>query len=202
TTPAALEGLIDRTDIGAFADKRYKALSGGQKRRVQFAVALAGNPDLLFLDEPTTGLDQDARRAVWAQIRALAEAGKTVVLTTHYLDEADALADRIVVLAEGNVIADGSASAVRAQVGGARVACATRIDATKAAALPGVRAVDSSGRLLILLSDDAAKTLAALLALDPELKDLTVSKPSLEEAFAALTVTPAVGATASQEVLQ
>ena len=112
-SPADLDKLIHRTHLEDFADKRYKALSGGQKRRVQFAVALVGKPDLLFLDEPTTGLDQDARRAVWDQVRELADAGKTIVLTTHYLEEADALADRIVVLAGGSIIADGTAGAIR-----------------------------------------------------------------------------------------
>ncbi|MEL7449730.1 MAG: ABC transporter ATP-binding protein [Pseudomonadota bacterium] len=192
-SPADVDTLIQRTQIGDFSDKRYKALSGGQKRRVQFAVALVGKPDLLFLDEPTTGLDQDARRAVWGRVRELADAGKTIVLTTHYLEEADALADRIVVLAGGRVIADGSASAIRQHIGGALIACETNVDETAARALPAVRSAQTRGRLLTLLSDDAASTLAALLRDDPALKELSVSKPSLEEAVAALTTEGSTG---------
>ena len=197
-SPADVDTLIHRTHIGDFADKRYKALSGGQKRRVQFAVALVGRPDLLFLDEPTTGLDQDARRAVWGRVRELADAGKTIVLTTHYLEEADALADRIVVLADGCVIADGSASAIRQHIGGALITCETPVNEATARALPAVRSAQARGRLLTLLSDDAASTLAALLREDPVLKELSVSKPSLEEAVLALTTKDAGGSAGAQ----
>lgn len=186
-TPEPVDALIDYAGIGEFADKRYKKLSGGQKRRVQFALALIGRPRLLFLDEPTTGLDQQARQAVWSNVRRLADAGTTVMLTTHYLEEADALADRIVVIDEGRIIADGAADAVREQVGGALINCQTTVDADRAATLAAVRSASMHGRLLNLVSTDAAKTLAALLAIDPDLKDLSVRKPSLDEAFSLLT---------------
>lgn len=185
--PQAVDALIDYADIGDFADQRYKSLSGGQKRRVQFALALIGQPRLLFLDEPTTGLDQDARRAVWRNVRRLAETGTTVILTTHYLEEADALADRIIVINAGEIIADGDAQAVRERVGGALISCQTSVDANTAAQMPAVQQAQMSGRLLSIVSNDAAATLGALLAADPGLKDLSVRKPSLDEAFSLLT---------------
>jgi ABC-2 type transport system ATP-binding protein len=184
--PADVESLIDTTGIGAFADKRYKHLSGGQKRRVQFAVALAGQPQLLFLDEPTTGLDADARRTVWDHVRRLAEGGTTIILTTHYLEEAEALADRIVVLADGRIVADDATAVIRSRTAGAIVRCRTRLTTDAAAALPGVRAVANHGRLLTLSCDRAVTTLRALLEEDPDVDDLEVGKPSLEQAVAGL----------------
>ncbi|MEM7612281.1 MAG: ABC transporter ATP-binding protein [Pseudomonadota bacterium] len=186
-TPADTEQLIKETDISSFADTRYKKLSGGQKRRVQFALALVGNPDVLFLDEPTTGLDQEAARAVWRNVRRLSEQGKTVLLTTHYLEEADALADRIVVMHHGRVIADGSTEDVRNKVGGALITCQTALPTDALQDLPSVRSVTASGRLHSILTDSAPASLRQLLALDPELTDLTVKKPTLAEAFSALT---------------
>ena len=185
--PASIDELIEITGIGDFADKLYKKLSGGQKRRVQFAVSLIGQPDLLFLDEPTTGLDKDAREAVWNSIRLMAADGRTVVLTTHYLEEADALADRICILNNGTIIAEDNAAAIRAQVGGSLIRCQSGLSMTEATALPGVRECQQQGRWLTLLSDDANATLRRLLDDDASLTDLSVNKPSLEEAFTALT---------------
>ncbi|MEL6214665.1 MAG: ABC transporter ATP-binding protein [Pseudomonadota bacterium] len=185
--PESTDELIERTDIGDFAHKRYKKLSGGQKRRVQFAVALVGNPDVLFLDEPTTGLDQDARGAVWANVRSLADSGTTVILTTHYLEEADALADRIVVINQGQIIADDDADRIRARVGGSLITCETAMSDTQLGAMPSVRSVRRNGRIAQILSEDAAQSLRTLLAEDASVTDLTVSKPSLGEAFTALT---------------
>ncbi len=185
--PQPTDPLIADSGIEAFADKRYKTLSGGQKRRVQFAVSLVGQPDVLFLDEPTTGLDQDARTDVWSNIRRLAQRGTTVILTTHYLEEADALADRIVVIHDGQIIADDDASKIRSQVGGSLISCHTRLNNEQLEALPALRSVSRSGRIAQLLSEDAPASLRALLATDPDLTDLTVTKPSLNEAFVALT---------------
>lgn len=193
--PASVEAVIATANITAFADERYKKLSGGQKRRVQFAAALIGQPELLFLDEPTTGLDTDARRAVWDNVRRLAAAGTTVVLTTHYLEEADALADRIVVLADGAVIADDTTSAIRDRVGGARISFASSLGEAQLAALPGVVEISVDDSRVALLSDRTNATLSAVLAADPNLTDLNVRRPSLEEAFSVLTAsTPSQGA--------
>jgi ABC-2 type transport system ATP-binding protein len=185
--PVPLAALIADTGIDDFVDVRYQRLSGGQKRRIQFALALVGHPSLLFLDEPTTGLDAPARNAVWASVRRLAEAGTTVILTTHYLEEADALADRIVLLRRGRIAADGDAAAIRARVGGALISCETHLPTDTMRGLPAVARVEARGRLAQISSTDAPATLAALLQLDPAPTDLAVRKPSLEEAFALLT---------------
>ncbi len=188
--PLPVDEVLTRCDISAFADKRYKKLSGGQKRRVQFALAIVGQPDLIFLDEPTTGLDIDARRILWDVVRELAEAGKTIVLTTHYLEEADALADRIVVLSVGGVIADGPAEDIRNTVGGSLIRCVTRLPDAALAALAQITSVRRAGRYVEAMSRDATQSLTALLAADPEISDLTIKKPNLEEAFLALTHGP------------
>jgi len=188
--PEPVASLIDRCALGDFIDQRYGKMSGGQKRRIQFALALIGRPDLLFLDEPTTGLDTEARRALWALVRDTAARGALVVLTTHYLDEADALADRVVLLKAGQVIADDSVEGLRAQTGGAVVRCITTASETEVAALDGAHRVRRTGRWLEIVARDAAVFLNALFALDPHPTDLTVRQPSLEDAFDALTQTP------------
>jgi ABC-2 type transport system ATP-binding protein len=187
---ADIAPLIRVTGIEGFADTRYKELSGGQKRRVQFALALVGNPELLFLDEPTTGLDQAASRAVWNSVRAMVERGKTILLTTHYLEEADALADRIVVMQKGRIIADGPTEDIRGRVGGALIKCQTTLSRPELASLPGVRSVQENGRGLTILSENAPLTLRHLLDRDRNVSDLTVEKPGLSEAIHALTETP------------
>ena len=103
-------------ELTGVADRKYGNLSGGQRQRVQFALAICGNPDLLFLDEPTVGLDVESRRGFWQQIRRLASSGRTIVLTTHYLEEADALADRVVMLSAGSIVADGAPHQIKARV--------------------------------------------------------------------------------------
>ena len=188
--PADLDALIERCALGGFIRQRYGKLSGGQKRRIQFALALVGQPDLLFLDEPTTGLDTEARRALWAIVRDVAASGALVILTTHYLEEADALADRVVVLKDGRVIADDTADGLRTRMGGAIIECVTALDDDALNALPGLIALSRSGRKLRLQVSNAIPALKALFELDPELSDLGVAQPTLEDAFEALTGQP------------
>ncbi len=185
--PLPVEEAIALAGLEGFADKRVGKLSGGQKRRTQFACALVGRPDAVFLDEPTTGLDVDARRALWAAVRGLVDRGVAVVLTTHYLEEAQSLADRIVVMNEGRIVADAPTPDVVGLVGGSLIQCVTRVNAAAASALPGVRSAEASGRYVRLLTGDAVATLQALFAADPDVADLSVRPPSLEEAFEALT---------------
>ncbi|MGH8369814.1 MAG: ABC transporter ATP-binding protein, partial [Gammaproteobacteria bacterium] len=136
---AGLEGLEQR-----FATK----LSGGQKQRLMFALAICGNPELLFLDEPTVGLDVEARRNFWVAIRRLKDQGRSIVLTTHYLEEADALADRIVVINGGRVIVEGSPADIKRTVAQRHIRCITRLNATQIHALPGVTSVRQNGKQL------------------------------------------------------
>ena len=182
-----IEDVISLTDTASFIGKRYKKLSGGQKRRVQFALAIIGNPDVLFLDEPTTGLDTDARKALWDIVRAFVAQGKTIVLTTHYLEEADALADRIIVIGNGKIIADASADDIRNRMSGSVIRCQTRLSASALAKLDGYLDTDKVGRFTDIRTQDSAATLRQLLAQDDTLSDLTISRPRLEDAFSELT---------------
>lgn len=166
--------------------RQVGSLSGGQKRRVSVALAFAGNPSLVLLDEPTTGLDVDARHTLWQAIRAQHERGATVVLTSHYLEEIEALAERVVVMAHGSVIADDSLEGILSQVGGKLVKLQSpRFD--EIAQLPGV--LRAEGDTLLVADSDAF--LAQLVRSDIAFSNLTVRGASLEEAFLSLTDSPA-----------
>jgi len=146
-----------------------------------------GNPDLLFLDEPTTGLDVGARRAFWRQVRDFIGAGRTVVLTTHYLDEADALADRIVVIDRGEIIAEGTPAEIKSRTAGRRVHAVTRLAPDTLRDLDGVVTVERNGAAVEILTSRAEAVVRELLRRDPELRDLEVGGAGLEDAFLALT---------------
>ncbi|MEM7082244.1 MAG: ABC transporter ATP-binding protein [Pseudomonadota bacterium] len=182
--PFSVARTLELARVEDFADKRYKTLSGGQKRRVQFALAIVGDPALVFLDEPTTGLDPDARRTLWSVVRALVEQGKTIVLTTHYLEEADTLADRIVVMREGQLVADAPAADIRATLGGSIIRCASTLSQDSLRTLSSVSSVSMAGRMVEIQSSNAATTLRELLDQDPAIEDLSVSRPNLEDVFA------------------
>ena len=175
---AGLEGIEDRL---------FGKLSGGQRQRVLFALALCGDPDLLFLDEPTVGLDVEARRAFWAVIGEKARQGRSVLLTTHYLEEADALADRIVTIGRGQVIAEGTPAEIKGRVAGRKVRCRTALPLAEVAALPGVRDARREGELTELFTPEAERTVFELLRRDPQLSALEVRGADLEEAFLTLT---------------
>jgi ABC-2 type transport system ATP-binding protein len=168
----------------------FGELSGGEKQRLLFALAICGNPDLLVLDEPTVGLDVTARRAFWRELRRLVARGRSVLLTTHYLEEADALADRIVVLQKGRIVADGTPAAIKERAAGRQIRCATRLDDADLAALPGVRRVERDGGSVSLFVQDAEAVARDLLARDRSLSDLEITRATLEDAFVALTAAP------------
>ncbi len=136
--PLPIAETIGIAGIGDLRDRKFGDLSGGQKQRVLFALSICGNPDLLFLDEPTVGMDVEARHLLWEEIRQLRGRGKTIMLTTHYLEEADALADRVVVINKGSVIAEGTPQDVKARTAGKRIRCFTQLTAAMVRALPGV----------------------------------------------------------------
>jgi ABC-2 type transport system ATP-binding protein len=168
-------------------DRRFGELSGGQRQRVLFALAICGDPDLLFLDEPTVGMDVEARRLMWSQIRLLIARGKTVLLTTHYLNEADALADRILVLQHGSIIAEGTPSEIKASVAGKQIRCSTRLSQEEILALPGVRSVTEDRNALLIQVNAAEPVVRELLRRDEWLSDLEITNAGLEEAFLSLT---------------
>ena len=195
--PMPYAEIIRATGLEGLEGRMFGQLSGGQKQRVLFALALAGDPDLLFLDEPTVGLDIEARRGMWAQIRSLAERGKTVLLTTHYLEEADALAHRIVVINKGRVVCEGTPAEVKslgAATAGAStsrtlkiIRCATELPVAALLSIPGITAAETTGTLTSITSTEPERTLRELLALDQTLHSLEVQSPALEDAFLALT---------------
>jgi ABC-2 type transport system ATP-binding protein len=177
--------IADLTDIGG---RRLDKLSGGQSQRARFAFALAGNPDLLMLDEPTSAMDVASRQGFWAAMRAYAAGGKTIVFATHYLEEADDFADRVIVVANGRVIADGTGAAIKKIVGGRTVSFdlegGSGADLDR---LPGVNVVELRGDRAVLRSDDSDATVRALINSGRPFADLEIAGAGLEEAFLALT---------------
>jgi ABC-2 type transport system ATP-binding protein len=167
---------------------RADRLSGGQTQRVRFALAIAGDPELLILDEPTVAMDVATRRAFWAAMREWTARGRTVVFATHYLEEADAYADRVVLMARGRVVADGTAAAIKAQVGGRTIrATVPGADFAALAALPGVTGVEPHAGAVLLRCSDSDAALRALLVVAPDARDIEITSGGLEDAFVALT---------------
>ena len=168
-------------------DRPFGELSGGQKQRVLFALALCGDPDILFLDEPTVGLDVEARRGLWEQIRKLVARGKTILLTTHYLEEADALADRVAVINRGEIIAEGTPSEIKAKTCGRRIRCVSNLDIETLRAFPGVAEVRRDRDVYEIRVAEAEPVLRELLLRDHKVRGIEVVGAGLEEAFLALT---------------
>ena len=185
--PLGLDECLARAGVAAFADRAYGKLSGGQKRLAQFAVAICGQPRVLFLDEPSVGLDVQARETLWSSIRGLLAGGCSVVLTTHYLEEAEALADRVAVIAKGRLVATGSVDEMRALVARRQISCDTRLTAAQVAAWPGVQEARRERDRLHLTATDAERVVRRLLDEDPALARLEVREAGLNEAFNALT---------------
>lgn len=187
--------VLERAGIADIAARRVVKCSGGQQQRLRFAMALLPDPELLVLDEPTTGMDVAGRRDFWAAIRADAERGRTVVFATHYLEEADAYADRIVLVRQGEIVADGTAAEVKALVSG-RVVRATLPDADPLAlqALPGVESVELRGDTVLIASMDSDAVARHLLT-STAARDLEITSRGLEDAFISLTSQDAVATT-------
>jgi ABC-2 type transport system ATP-binding protein len=179
--------VLERAGISDIAGRRVVKCSGGQQQRLRFAMALLPDPELLVLDEPTTGMDVAGRRDFWAAIRSDAERGRTVVFATHYLEEADAYADRIVLVRQGEIVADGTAAEVKALVSG-RVVRATLADADPIAlqALPGVESVELRGDTVLIASMDSDAVARHLLT-STAARDLEITSRGLEDAFISLT---------------
>jgi ABC-2 type transport system ATP-binding protein len=199
--PLSARAALEAAGLNAEANARVGDLSGGQRQRLYFALAIVGNPEALFLDEPTVGLDVQSRRAFWRQIREMVDAGKTLVLTTHYLEEADALADRIVVINRGQIIAEGSPAAIKGQVGGKMIrfrAPGTSEDALRQ--LPGVRRVSQMADRFALYVTEPEALLARLFQEGLAITDLEVVGISLDEAFLALTGDRGTGETEKERM--
>jgi ABC-2 type transport system ATP-binding protein len=185
--PLSTAEIVRVARLEGMEDKLFGKLSGGQKQRVLFGLALAGNPELVFLDEPTVGMDIESRRGLWEQIRQLAAQGKTVLLTTHYLEEADMLANRIVVINKGKIIAEGTPSQIKHRVTGRRIRCITRLEEEFLLTLPSVVSVERDREAIVVTAAAAERVVREMLLRDETLHSLEVSAPGLEDAFLALT---------------
>jgi ABC-2 type transport system ATP-binding protein len=192
--PLPMGELLEIAGLRGLEERPFGKLSGGQRQRVLFALALCGNPDLLFLDEPSAGLDVETRRSLWEQIAARRRSGASVLLTTHNLEEADQLADRIVLLDRGRLLAEGTPEQIKGRVSGRTVRCRTVLTTAELERLPGLRAVRREGDAVEIFAVEAERLVAALLAADPALSGLDVRGAGLEEAFLVLTGGLASGA--------
>jgi len=197
--PRVLQESAELAAVEDLLDRPYGKLSGGQQRRVQFALALCGRPRLLFLDEPTVGMDIEARQALWAAIRRLVAEGCSVLLTTHYLEEAEALADRVCVMARGRAIHEGTVDALRARVGVRRIRCISTLLPETVAEWPEVAEVRVEGGRLQLTTAEAEVVVLRLLQNDAWVRELEVQRAGLAEAFTELTREPDASSTDQRE---
>lgn len=186
--PISVEQAVSLTALHGLERYRVDRLSGGQSQRLRAACALIGNPKLLVLDEPTVAMDVEARRAFWECMRGLAGEGRTILFSTHYLEEADAFADRVVVLRAGEVLADGAPSSIKSTIGIRLVRFALAdADERSLASLPGVRSVNVFRERVALRTNDSDATLRALLGSFPDARDIEITGSDLEDAYLALT---------------
>ncbi|MDN5854180.1 MAG: ATP-binding cassette domain-containing protein, partial [Actinomycetia bacterium] len=187
-TPARPVGeVLERAGIADIRDRRVGKCSGGQQQRLRFALALLPDPDLLILDEPTTGMDVEGRRDFWSAIREDSQRGRTTIFATHYLEEADAYADRIVFVRKGQIVADGTSAEIKSLAAGRTLrATLPGADQVSLAAIPGVDTVDVRGDSVLIHASDADEAARYLLTQTPA-RDLEITSRNLEDAFVALT---------------
>jgi len=185
--PLAMADVIRAAKLEGIEQQMFGKLSGGQKQRALFALALCGNPDLIFLDEPTVGMDIESRRALWDQVRALSAAGKTVLLTTHYLEEADMLASRVVVINKGKVVCEGTPAEIKHRVSGRRIRCITQLDPDFLRTLPTVSDVQQDREAVVVFAEHPESVIRTMLERDATLHGLEIAAAALEDAFLALT---------------
>jgi len=185
--PRDLKELAEMAAITDLLQRPYGKLSGGQQRRVQFAMAICAKVDILFLDEPTVGLDIEAREAMWVSLRKLVAEGCSIVLTTHYLEEAEALANRVIVIAQGSVIAEGSVESIRSRVAMRRIRCVSSLNITDIKQWPQIDSVGHDGEYLTIQTMDVESVTLRLLTEDKTLQQLEIKRAGLAEAFVELT---------------
>ncbi len=189
--PMDIDGVIGLAGLGEVAEQRTQKLSGGESQRVRFAVAIVGDPDLLVLDEPTVAMDVGARHEFWSSMHDFAARGKTVIFATHYMEEADANADRAVLMAHGRIVADGPTTEIKAQVGTKTIrATLPEGEVPALASLPGVASAERHGESVTLHCSDSDRAIYALLERYPSARDIEITGAGLEEAFLALTGAP------------
>jgi ABC-2 type transport system ATP-binding protein len=186
--PVDVDDVLEEVGIARLAERRTQKLSGGETQRVRFAIAIVTNPELLVLDEPTAAMDVEGRHAFWTTMREFAARGKTVLFATHYLEEADAYADRAVLMARGRVVVDGPTTEIKAMVGLRTIrATLPGADLAALARLPGVSSSDARGEAIVLRCTDSDTAVRALLQAYPAARDLEITGAGFEEAFMELT---------------
>jgi ABC-2 type transport system ATP-binding protein len=189
--PMDVDAVLELVGLKDVARQRTQKLSGGETQRVRFAVALIGDPELLILDEPTVAMDVEARRAFWVAMRRLAAEGRTLLFATHYLDEADANADRAILLARGKVVADGPTTEIKGRVGTRTIrATLADVELSELAQLPGVESSDRHGEAVSLICSDSDLAIRALLERYPQTRDIEITGAGLEDAFLRLAGDP------------
>jgi ABC-2 type transport system ATP-binding protein len=190
-SPLDVDDVLELTGIADVADQRTQKLSGGQTQRVRFAIALASDPELLVLDEPTVGMDVEGRQRFWTSMRELTSRGKTILFATHYMEEADANADRAVLMAHGRIVADGPTTEIKGMVGSRTIrATLPGVEVAELEALPGVAGAERRGEAVILNCSDSDAAIRALLQRYPDARDIEISGAGLEQAFLQLTSEP------------
>lgn len=181
--PLSFEEVVESAGLEGIENRLFGELSGGQRQRVLFALAICGNPGLVFLDEPTVGLDVSTRQLMWQQIRRLVRQGRSVLLTTHYMEEVDALADRVIVINQGSVVAEGTSAAIKSRTAMRKIRCVTSLNEDQLRGIPGVSGVSRQESRTELQVMEVEPVLRELFVLDPSITGLEVSNRSLEEAF-------------------
>jgi len=190
-SPLVVDDVLELTGIADVADQRTQKLSGGQTQRVRFAIALASDPELLVLDEPTVAMDVEGRRGFWQSMRELTSRGKTILFATHYMEEADANADRAVLMAHGRIVADGPTTEIKGMVGSRTIrATLPGVEVAALEALPGVAGADRRGEAVSLNCSDSDAAIRALVQRYPDARDIEISGAGLEQAFLQLTSEP------------
>ena len=186
--PMARQSVIELAGIELLANRRFSTLSGGQKQQVLFALAIVGRPRLLLLDEPSNGMDINARARLWRTVQAMRDEGCAVLLTTHYIEEADRLADQVILLDRGRVLAKGSPTQIKSRLSGSEIRFHTRLNPEQLREIIGQAPVEVSGGRCRLTSTQPEKILTELLQADPQLQHLEVRPISLEDALSSLTL--------------
>ena len=193
--PLDVDEALRLAQLSEITDRRSERLSGGERQRLRFAVALVSDPDLLVLDEPTVGMDVESRRAFWSTVRELSAHGKTFLFATHYLEEADAYADRVVLMAHGRVVANGPPTEIKAIVGSRTIrATLPNVPLEELERLPGVTHAERHGESVALACSDSDAALRELIVRHPEARDIEVRGAGLEDAFLQLTTGEEVAA--------
>jgi ABC-2 type transport system ATP-binding protein len=188
SAPLPVDEVLELTGLTAVADRRTQKLSGGETQRARFAIAIVSDPELLVLDEPTVAMDVEGRRRFWASMRALAGRGKTILFATHYLDEADSYADRAILMADGEIVADAPTTQIKAMVGSHTIrATLPGVPVEELSRLPGVTSAERHGDVAILTCSDSDLAIRALLPRYPQARDIEIAGADLEQAFVQLT---------------